>query len=601
MCGINGIVSFGESKINSLNKRIEKMNASMFYRGPDNNEVFIGRNFALGHLRLSILDLDPRSNQPMRYKNHCLVFNGEIFNYKKIKEELDVELKTDSDTEVVLVSIVEKGIDWFLSRANGFFALAIVNEESGDLILARDRFGIKPLVYSKINDTLIFSSEIKGLLQSGLVEAEFRSDKVEEYLSYRFILEPDTFFSGVYQIESGTYHIYNDQGIKVLRRYWDVPNTKDFSVENEEDLITELSDKVVSAVRDWAITDVPLGAFLSGGVDSSLTSAILRQDLKELKTYTIGYSEKGFNEFEFAREVSTHIGSDHIELNDDLNSYSENWDKLIALKDAPLSVPNEVPLAVMCDELRKDITVVISGEGADELFGGYGKIFRLPYELSKNDLSQNIFDAFIHEYTYMSKGFLNKHFKKQSHSFEDKVRQVLETSLDNEDFMYRVFHSIHIKGLLARVDMTSMQASIEARPPFLNHQLVEYVYENIPNSLKLKWKESKPPKTLSPKDYSEVYDIPKYPLKKVAEEFIPVDIIYRKKMGFPVPLNNWFEELLNEFDLKSKVFEGILSSSESNMDFLADLRKESRFGQSLWMLLNLQKFYNQYFTKTWKW
>ena len=577
------------------------MNASMFYRGPDNNEVFIGRNFALGHLRLSILDLDPRSNQPMRYKNHCLVFNGEIFNYKKIKEELDVELKTDSDTEVVLVSIVEKGIDWFLSRANGFFALAIVNEESGDLILARDRFGIKPLVYSKINDTLIFSSEIKGLLQSGLVEAEFRSDKVEEYLSYRFILEPDTFFSGVYQIESGTYHIYNDQGIKVVRRYWDVPNTKDFSVENEEDLITELSDKVVSAVRDWAITDVPLGAFLSGGVDSSLTSAILRQDIKELKTYTIGYSEKGFNEFEFAREVSTHIGSDHIELNDDLNSYSENWDKLIALKDAPLSVPNEVPLAVMCDELRKDITVVISGEGADELFGGYGKIFRLPYELSKNDLSQNIFDAFIHEYTYMSKGFLNKHFKKQSHSFEDKVRQVLETSLDNEDFMYRVFHSIHIKGLLARVDMTSMQASIEARPPFLNHELVEYVYENIPNSLKLKWKESKPPKRLSPKDYSEVYDIPKYPLKKVAEEFIPVDIIYRKKMGFPVPLNDWFEELLNEFDLKSKVFEGILSSSESNMDFLADLRKESRFGQSLWMLLNLQKFYNQYFTKTWKW
>jgi asparagine synthase (glutamine-hydrolysing) len=601
MCGINGIISFSESKINSLDKRIEKMNASMFYRGPDNNEVFIGRNFALGHLRLSILDLDPRSNQPMRYKNHCLVFNGEIFNYKKIKEELDVELKTDSDTEVVLVSIVEKGIDWFLSRANGFFALAIVNEDSGDLILARDRFGIKPLVYSKINDTLIFSSEIKGLLQSGLVEAEFRSDKVEEYLSYRFILEPDTFFGGVYQIESGTYHIYDNQGSKVVRRYWDVPNTKDFSVENEEDLIRELTDKVASAVRDWAITDVPLGAFLSGGVDSSLTSAILCQDIKDLKTYTIGYSEKGFNEFEFARKVSTHIGSDHIELYDDLNSYGENWDKLIALKDAPLSVPNEVPLAVMCDELSKDITVVVSGEGADELFGGYGKIFRLPYELSKNDQSENIFDKFIHEYSYMSKAFLNKYFIKQSHSFEDRVKHVLENSLNNEDFIYRVFHSIHIKGLLARVDMTSMQASIEARPPFLNHELVEYVYENIPNSLKLKWKDSKPPKTLSPADYSEVYDIPKYPLKKVAEEFIPEDIIYRKKMGFPVPLNEWFNELLNEFDLKSKVFEGILSADEFNKNFLVDLRKEPRFGQSLWMLLNLQKFYNQYFIKTWIW
>jgi asparagine synthase (glutamine-hydrolysing) len=601
MCGINGIVSFRESSIISLNKRIEKMNASMLYRGPDNNEVFIGQNFALGHLRLSILDLDPRSNQPMRYKNHCLVFNGEIFNYKKIKEELEFEFSTDSDTEVVLVSIVEKGIDWFLSRANGFFAIAIINEDNGELILARDRFGIKPLVYSKINDTVIFSSEIKGLLESGLVEAEFRSDKVEEYLSYRFILEPDTFFKGVHQIESGTYHIYDNQGCKVEIKYWDVPNTKEFSIENEEDLIRELSDKVISAVRDWAITDVPLGAFLSGGVDSSLTSAILSKDIEGLKTYTIGYSEDGYNEFEFASKVSTHIGSEHIELNDDLNSYYENWDKLIALKDAPLSVPNEVPLAVLCDELRKDIIVVISGEGADELFGGYGKIFRLPYELSKNDVSQNIFDAFIHEYSYISKDFLNKHFIKQSHSFEDKVKYVLENSRDNEDFMYRVFHSIHIKGLLARVDMTSMQASIEARPPFLNHELVEYVYENIPNSLKLKWKDSKPPKTLTPQDYSEIYDIPKYPLKKVAEEFIPKDIVYRRKMGFPVPLNDWFNELLNELDLKSKVFEGILTSSESNKNFLADLRKESRFGQSLWMLLNLQKFHNQYFTKSWVW
>jgi len=264
-------------------------------------------------------------------------------------------------------------------------------------------------------------------------------------------------------------------------------------------------------------------------------------------------------------------------------------------------VPNEVPLAVMCDELRKDITVVISGEGADELFGGYGKIFRLPYDLSRNGMSQNIFDAFIQEYSYISKDFLNKHFIKQSKSFEDKVRRVLKNSLDNEDFMYRVFHSIHIKGLLARVDMTSMQASIEARPPFLNHELVEYVYENIPNSLKLRWNDLEPPKELSSKDYSELYDTPKYPLKKVAEEFIPEEIIYRKKMGFPVPLNDWFVELVKELDLNSNVFKGILSESSSHEEFINDLREEIRFGQSLWMLLNLQKFYNQYFKKSWIW
>lgn len=601
MCGINGLVSFSGGVIDSVNERIEKMNSSISHRGPDNNEYFTGRNFAFGHLRLSILDLDSRSNQPMRYKNHSLIFNGEIFNYREIKEELNIEFKTDSDTEVVLVSIVERGIEWFLSKANGFFAIAIFNEDTGELILARDRFGIKPLVYSKTSDVIVFSSEIKGLLASGLVEATFRSDKVEEYLSYRFILEPDTFFEDVYQLESGTYHIYDNKGGKREKRYWVVPNTKEFDIENEEELIQKLSKKVVSAVRDWAITDVPLGAFLSGGVDSSLTSAILCEDIEGLKTYTIGYSEEGYNEFEFARKVATHIASEHKELNDDLQSYNKNWDKLIAFKDSPLSVPNEVPLAVMCDELSKDITVVISGEGADELFGGYGKIFRLPYELSVKNQSQKILEEFISEYSYISKGFLRKYFINQSSAFEDKIKSVLSASVSNDDFMYRVFHSIHIKGLLSRVDMTSMQASVEARPPFLNHELIEYVYEYIPNSIKLKWIEEKPEIGMRPNDYSEIYDTPKYPLKKVAEEFLPNEIIYRKKMGFPVPLDNWFNDLLKDLDLNSKVFEGIKSMDFNQTEFLDALKAESRFGQSLWMLINLQKFHNQYFNKSWIW
>lgn len=601
MCGINGIVSFDKEPIDSLEKRIAKMNSSIAHRGPDNNEFYLSQKYAYGHLRLSILDIDSRANQPMRYKNHVLVYNGEIFNYKQIRNELKYNFKTDSDTEVILIAVVEKGIDWFLKKANGFFAFAIMNEESGSIVLARDRFGIKPLIYTKLDNILIFSSEIKGILASGLTEAHFRYDKVEEYLSYRFILEPYTFFSNIYQVDSGTYKEYDSYGFSSTHRYWKLPNTKDFKVKNEKNLIRDLSNKVKQAVEDWAITDVPLGSFLSGGLDSSLTSAILSRNIKNLKTYTIGYDEKGYNEFKYAKLVAHHIGSDHKELKDNLESYNKNWENLIKFKDSPLAVPNEVPLATMCSELKKDITVVISGEGADELFGGYGKIFQLPYELTKNKIENNILTYFIKEYSYVSKSLLNKYFVNQSKSFEESMKNILESSLNNQDFIYRFFHSIHIKGLLARVDMTSMQASVEARPPFLNHELIEYVYEHIPNSIKLKWIDKEPEQNLTPKEYSEIYDIPKYPLKKISEEFIPLEIIYRKKMGFPVPLNEWYDSLIKELDLDSELFENILSRDFKKEDFLNELKQENRFGQSLWMLINLQKFYYLYFKKNWKW
>jgi asparagine synthase (glutamine-hydrolysing) len=601
MCGINGIIDFEKTKTSNIHERILKMNKELVHRGPDNNEAFHNDSFALGHLRLSIIDLDERANQPMCYKDHLIVYNGEVFNYKEIRKELSLEFITDSDTEVVLKSVVQMGIDWFLKRANGFFAFAIINKKTNTVILARDRFGIKPLYYSYLDNRLIFSSEVKGILASGLLEATFRFDKIEEYLSYRFILEPNTFFEDVYQLESGTYHIYNSSGVRKVFKYWDLPNTVESQVKNESDIIKELSKKVEEAISRWALTDVPLGAFLSGGLDSSLTSAILSKNISKLKTYTIGYSKKNYNEFDYADIVARHISSDHTKLYDDLDNYNEYWDRLINKKDSPLSVPNEIPLAAMCDELKKNITVVVSGEGADELFGGYGKIFRLPFD-KKRELSEfNLINELINSYSYMSKGFLSKYFVRQSKSFEDCIKKVYDTSISDNDFMYRFFHSIHIKGLLGRVDMTSMQASVEARPPFLDHSLIEYVYKTIPNSLKLKWNKDLPPDEMKAEQYSEIYDTPKYPLKKVAEKYLPKKIIYRKKMGFPVPLDDWFSSLINQLDLSNGVYSNALKNTVNKTVFIEDLKKEKRYGQSLWMLLNLQKFYNMYFKKSWKW
>lgn len=601
MCGINGIFSTSLSNLNAR-ERVQKMNDSISHRGPDAFGHFFSNNIALGHRRLSIIDLDERSNQPMKFGDYIIVFNGEIFNYKELKNIVKADYKTNSDTEVIIKCVESKGIDWFLDNANGMFAFALYSFKAKQLFLCRDRFGIKPLFYSIVDNTLIFSSEVKGILNSGLVEAKFNFSKIEEYLSYRQVFEPDTFFCDIFQVESATYLKFS-QNLDISKfKYWSLPNTFNSDIYNEKELTKKLKNKIIDSVNLWAISDVNIGTFLSGGLDSSLTSAILSKSHKNLMTYTIGFKEKGYNEFYYADLVSKHISSKHTELNEDINSYILKWDELIYFKDSPLAVPNEVPLAIMCKKLKKDFTVVVSGEGADELFGGYGKIFKKYFDVKNSKKQLNFFEEFFKDYSYVEKSFIDKYFKNQKNSVLNFAKKLHDDSDGDLDFTYRFFHNFHIKGLLNRVDMTSMYASVEARPPFLDHKLIEFVYKNIPNELKVRWnnlesKESAKQQTSN--EYSEVLDTPKYLLKKVSEEFLPNEIIYRKKMGFPVPLDDWFEKLKNEarnyFDksewLKCKDLDVMLSD-------ISDLK---RSGQTLWMLLNIDKFYIKYFKKNWKW
>ena len=316
-------------------------------------------------------------------------------------------------------------------------------------------------------------------------------------------------------------------------------------------------------------------------------------------TYTIGFEEKDYNEFYYA---DLDIFHQNIQLNENVNSYHSKWDELIYFKDSPLAVPNEVPLAVMCKELKKDFTVVISGEGADELFGGYGKIYKKYFDVKYSNENLIFLDAFFKEYSYVEQSFIEKYFKNQDNSVLDFGKKIYNKSNDDLDFTYRFFHSFHIKGLLNRVDMTSMYASVEARPPFLDHELIEFVYKNIPNQLKIKWKDKKSEdlaKNKTSSEYSEVLDIPKYILKKVSEEFLPDEIIYRKKMGFPVPLDNWFEELKKK--AKQEFTDSEWLKCDNIDEMISSILQLKRSGQTLWMLLNIDKFYKKYFKKDWKW
>lgn len=605
MCGINGV--FSKSEISKIEQRIIKMNDSVLHRGPESGSYYLYQNkLAFGHRRLSIIDKHERSNQPMKTKSGVwhIVFNGEIYNFKEIKKELEYSFETHSDTEVIIAAVEEKGVEWFLNKSNGMFAIALFNSLTEELYLLRDRMGIKPLYYYQDDDKIVFSSEIKGILSSGLVEAEFNELAIDEYLGNRYVREPFTFFKSIKQVVSGCYLKINNKLNKEQIKYWDLPDEFNIDKEyNEENLLNDLDKELIKSINYRLRADVAVGTYLSGGVDSSMITAIASLIKNQpINTYTIGFNE--LNEFEYAQLIADKYNTIHHEMMIEKSDYVMNWERLIHYKDAPLGVPNEIPLALMSSELKKKITVVLSGEGADELMGGYGRIFRTPHDYFNRDSTLSFYDYFINQYEYVSRDmrdlFLNTE-KNYREVFDDEIKSKFDT-FSNEESVFRFFHKYHVKGLLQRVDMTTMQASVEARVPFLDHKLIEFVYSKVPYDLKLKWKgekEKEKSKTMTSNEYSETLDTPKYLLRKLAYKYLPEEVVERKKVGFPVPLTEWFDNLevlarkfLKEaYWLKEGVYEELIKKS----------RKEARSGQVLWMFINIEMFRKSYFEQKWIW
>lgn len=604
MCGITGIYSL--NNLSDIEKRIDKMNFSIEHRGPDASGIYIHNNLALGHRRLSIIDTRAISNQPMHSNNEewHIVFNGEIYNFLEIKVHLDYVFKTNSDTEVIIAAIDTMGIEWFLERANGMFSIAIYNSVKNELFLVRDRLGIKPLYYYNDGEKLIFASEVKAILNSGLIEAVFNDLAVDEYLGNRYVRAPYTFFKDIFQVKPGEYvKITSDLKFRNVK-YWSLPDEFNFDTEfDEASILEEFEKELRRSIEMRLIADVSLGTYLSGGVDSSLITAITALNSKsKVNTYTIGFEE--LNEFKYSEVIAEKYKTNHHEIILGKSDYMANWEKLICYKDAPLGVPNEIPLAVMSTELKEKITVVLSGEGADELLGGYGRIFRSPYDYENSENESSFYDYFISKYEYVPRGMrdelINTPILYRSEFDKEISKRFSENS--NEENVFKFFHDYHVKGLLQRVDMTTMQTAVEARVPFLDHRLIEFAYKKVPYDLKLRWLSSETKAkaaSMCAEDYSEVLDTPKYLLKKLSYKYLPKDIIERKKVGFPVPLTEWFDnleelsrELLSNCSwLKIGVLEDLIHRSKS----------ENRAGQILWMFLNIEIFKINYFDKEWRW
>lgn len=642
MCGILGQISLKGSL--DFDPHLFKKSLDLqSHRGPDASDFYQDERVILGHRRLSIIDLNSHATQPMISDcgSYILVFNGEIYNFEEIKKyliEAGYIFHTNSDTEVLLNSYIEYGIDC-IHKLIGMFAFAIEDKVNDVTYIVRDRLGVKPLYYYANDETIIFSSEVKSIVSLGNIRKELNLNAVSSYFSFRYPILNDTFFEGVSSLAPAHYLKIDPSGLEQVE-YWRLSDkVQEQSVDKgEEFYIAKLREILESAVKYRMISDVPIGAFLSGGVDSSVITALMSMASKDpVRTFTIGFEEDGYNEFEFANLIVEKYQTNHTEITLSGGNYLETMEQLIDYKDAPLSVPNEVPLYLMSKELKKYITVVLSGEGADEIFGGYGRIFRSPYDLERIK-NINQLGLSEEEKRELVEGFIRKYGVDQ---FEDEIdhfmniysytsletkRYLLSNSIDlqriedlfvnkfltyfdeleGESYynkMMYTFEKIHLVGLLHRVDMTTMAASVEGRVPFVDHRLVEFAF-TIPLKYKLKWigedSLEKAKATISDA-ISEVYDTPKYILKKAYEGVVPNDVLYRKKMGFPVPLNDWFGGDFNKYARKLLLSERAKKRNLyriGNIEDLLDsdrLKEDHGLAMKIWMLVNIEIFIKKNF------
>ncbi len=639
MCGIAGILHFNSER--SVNGRLlDDMTDILRHRGPDGRGTFTDGNIGLGHRRLAIIDLHT-GQQPMASGDRkiWIVVNGEIYNYLDLKAILSSKghrFQTGSDSEVIIHAYREWGTDC-VKKFNGMFAFALWDCSRKRLILARDRLGIKPLYTTVVDGTLLFASEIKSLLTCPGVERRVDPEAISSYLGYRHVLGEGTLFRGINKLKPG-HLLISENGYLSSVQYWDVPVYTEREDRGEEYYTSRVREMLKESVKRRMMSNVPLGAYLSGGLDSSIVVALLSEMSDDpVKTYTVAFPQEDFSERRYASMVASGCETDHTEVMIDDSSYMDMIPRLIRFKDAPLAVANEVPLHLMSRELKKDITVVLSGEGADELFGGYGRIFRSPFDYQRSRFLENhrhllpeyrniLMDKFSD--IYGSSVFLNEtdHFMRKYHYLSPLDRETFLTpgmldqtegdSYIREHFekqfreaeglshyhkILYIFQKTHLQNLLMRVDMTTMATSVEARVPFVDHQLVEFVL-SIPFHYKVRWKSEmhrQMAALLSSDELSENYDTTKYILKRAFRDDLPRQIIDRRKMGFPVPLNRWLggnymsraKEILLDRRTASR---GIIDVSAVEKELASQRIKEHSTALKMWMLMNLEIWFREY-------
>jgi len=569
MCGIAGVVS-ATRESNITEALVHHMCEQIVYRGPDDEGLYVADGAGLGMRRLSIIDLSG-GHQPVFNEDRSawIVFNGEIYNFPELRPQLESRghrFYTNTDTEVIIHSYEEMGADC-VKKLRGMFALAIYDKTKRKLTLARDRLGKKPLHYAFHKGNLYFASEIKSILAVAPELAAVNSQGLLEYLYYGYVPDPITAFTGIHKLPPGHLLEFQDGEIRI-RQYWDLPEYNTHAPKNEEECLEELEQRLFEATKIRLISDVPLGAFLSGGTDSSTIVALMaRASSGPVKTFSIGFKKDDFNEANYARIVAKKFGTDHHEmiLEPDVVQTVEH---LTTSLEEPFGDSSMLPTYYVSQMARQHVTVALSGDGGDEIFAGYDRyrihadrqiferipgwarsfyrnqIFpRLPNRLQGRKLSYNISLPWQERYVD-GLSFLPA-FERDTPLLSHDFRQVLDRSNDPGNVLRRYFAQAPAKDpvdqllyvdtktymvgdILAKVDRMSMLNSLEVRVPILDHVFVEWV-TGLPHQWKLRGNRQK------------------YILRKLAERVgVPREVLYRQKQGFTLPLVHWMRHELKD-------------------------------------------------------
>jgi len=607
LCGICGIYNFDiQQKVDS--KLLKRMCDVVKHRGPDEEGMYINNNIGLGHRRLSIIDL-AQGHQPISNEDDTIwvVFNGEIYNYPQLRNDLIKKghiFTTNSDTEVIVHLYEEEG-DKFVCSLRGMFGIALWDAKQKKIILTRDRLGKKPLHYLIEKDRIIFGSEIKSILQDQRVKRSLNEEALDDFFTFLCIPAPKTIFKGIFKLLPGHILICT-QNQFIIREYWDF-NFETTQKLKEEDYQGKLIQLLTDAVKCRLMSEVPLGAFLSGGIDSSCVVAIMSQlSEKPVITSSIGFDEEAFDELKFAQVVASHFKTDHHEHIVRPNAI-EILSKLVYHFDEPFADSSAIPTYYVSKMAKEEVTVALSGDGGDEFFAGYNSyqfdtaqdrvrrmiptfikryllhplVSHYPKFLRAKKYLTSISSSF-EEALFLSKAIYDSEMKQKFYTPEFRTQlgdydpfSVLDLYLKRSkewDILSRAQY-IDAKtylpnDILVKVDRMSMAVSLEVRAPFLDHKLIEFV-STIPSNLRLKGR------------------ISKYILKKSMEELIPKEILRRKKKGFSVPLDLWLKK-----DLKTLVEKTIFSDKASIREYF-----NSKYIQ--WMWNEYQDGRRSFFTQFW--
>ena len=647
MCGINGIFNLSKE---SMIDDILSMNESLKHRGPDNQDFWNSRDNAicLGHTRLSIIDTSLNGNQPMHSQDgkYVLVFNGEIYNFQDIRSSLiknySFSFKGNSDTECFLASIQVKGLRKTLEESTGMFAFALWDISQKNLTLAIDRMGEKPLYYSIQNRKFTFSSELKGITSIKSFTSDINLNSVNEYLKFGYINAPNTIYNRISKLTPGEILVVSDNNSKSfslkLQKYWSFLDIYDTKKLNQKNLgfsasLDELDNLVTSSIQKQMVADVPLGCFLSSGIDSSIVAAVMQKNsIEPINTFTIGFNNPDYNEAQNAKQIASFLGTNHCESYLGRNDLVESIPILGNIYDEPFADSSQIPTYLVSKLASKSVKVVLTGDAGDELFGGYNRHFKLStLNWVLKNIPLNLRSRFKYILSILPFGILNKIIvffnsvipsKISVSQPKDKVHKLVSL-LDSSDireaydrilsYFYEPAHILlsnelkhnnmfeplnldkredhsewimacdtisYLPGnILTKVDRCSMSVSLESRVPFLDPEIVDFAWR-IPLRHKINNGQGK------------------FILRKLLNKYLPNGLIEKQKKGFGLPINSLLKSELKDWSLSLLCKDAIEQTGFLNSDVINILvdsyfKGSTENSHQIWNLLMFQNWYNK--------